>query len=383
MKSSQYLIFALCCLFLSSCKIARFAFYQKSNITDHKIFPDRKINASTEKFEFHIAEESITIDSVTLTINAKSKNQTRKFRKAFEDYLMENNTVAFLIIRNDTILYEKYFDDYNESSIVNSFSMAKSFVSALVGCAIEDGLIQSIHQPVTDYLPELKENGFDKITIDDLLDMRSGIKFSENYLNPFGEVASFYYGTNLRKQISRLKLEVEPGTVTNYRSVDTQLLGLIIERALKNKSLSSYLEEKIWMPLGMEYDASWSIDRKKNGLEKAYCCLNARARDFAKFGRLYLKNGNWNGNQIVSQDWVQESTKIDQSKGEDWYYNNQWWIYEDGVYAAEGHLGQFISIHPESNMIFIRLGSKWGATSSWTTLFKSLEKKISQKSSDK
>lgn len=378
MKGFKFLALAIVLLSLSSCKLARFAFYQKSNITDHKIFPNREISAANEKFEFYRRGSHIKIDSLTITINDSKKKTTQKIRTSFEDYLTENETVAFLIIRNDTILYENYFDDYNEESIVNSFSMAKSYVSALIGCAIEDGYIESTAQAITDFLPELKENGFEAITIDHLLDMRSGIKFSENYLNPFGEVASFYYGTNLRKQLSRLKLEKTPGSETNYRSVDTQLLGLIIERALKERTLTQYLEEKLWLPLGMEYDASWSIDRKKNGLEKAYCCLNARARDFAKFGRLYLNKGNWNGTQIVPESWVVESTKKDLTKGDDWYYNNQWWIYESGIYAAEGHLGQFTSVHPDNNMVFVRLGHDYGKTDNWPGLFRSLEKKLAR-----
>lgn len=369
------LAFILC---LASCKIARFGYYQKSNITDHKIFPNREIAAPAETFEFHRRDRNIEVDSFTLTIPQKKDREPEKVRISFEDYLIDNKTVAFLIIRNDTILYENYFKKYDEESIVNSFSMAKSFVSALIGCAIEDGYIESTSQPITDYLPELEDNGFDQITIDHLLDMRSGIKFNESYLNPFGEVASFYYGRNLRKQISKLELEITPGTTTNYRSVDTQLLGLLLERALKTMTVTEYLEERIWQPLGMEYDASWSIDKKKDGLEKTFCCLNARARDFAKFGRLYLNQGNWDGRQIVPESWVAESTSIDSTKGEDSYYNNQWWIYEDGIYAAEGHLGQLISVHPENDMIFVRLGSKWGKTSSWTKVFALLEDKLNE-----
>lgn len=378
MNRVTYFIIAALLLSLTSCKLARFAFYQKSNITDHNIFPSREIKTTDDKFEFFTRAQNIKIDSITLTINKKGKDDKKKIRLTFEDYLIQNNTVAFLIIRNDTILYENYFDDYNEESIVNSFSMAKSFVSAMIGCAIEEGHIESTQQPVTDFIPELKENGFDKVTIDHLLDMRSGIKFDENYVNPFGEVASFYYGTNLRKQILRLQLEKTPGTVTNYRSVDTQLLGLLLERALKTKNISEYLEEKIWQPLGMEYDATWSVDRKKDGLEKAFCCLNARARDFAKFGRLYLNKGDWNGTQIVPENWVIESTKNDTTKGEDSYYNNQWWISKNGVYAAEGHLGQLISVHPSNNMVFVRLGSKWGETSDWTSIFRLLEEKLGE-----
>ena len=121
--------------------------------------------------------------------------------------------------------------------------------------------------------------------------MTSGLDFKESYFNPFGHAATFYYGTNLRKAIKKLKLKNEPGKDFDYVSGNTQFLGLILERALKNKSITKYLEEKIWIPLEMEYDATWSLDRKRNGLEKTFCCLNARARDFAKIGRLFLNKG--------------------------------------------------------------------------------------------
>ena len=152
-------------------------------------------------------------------------------------------------------------------------------------------------------------------------------------------------------------------------SGNTQLLGLILERALKNKTITQYLEEKIWIPFEMEYDASWSLDRKKNGIEKTFCCLNARARDFAKIGKLYLNNGQWNGKQIVSESWVKQSTKIDQTNGSAWYYQYQWWIPTyNGDFMAQGILGQFIYVHPKNNIIIVRLGKNTGNANWWKLL---------------
>jgi CubicO group peptidase (beta-lactamase class C family) len=265
-------------MLLTSCQLGRFVLYNFADIKDYKKFQSRPLTADTLPYNF----------------------QTTNFGKfpkelkgiPFDKYLDDNKTVAFLIIKNDTIQYEKYFKGYDKQSIVPSFSMAKSVTSILIGCAIDEGLIKSVDEPISNYIPELKKNGFDKVTIKHLLQMTSGIKFNESYINPFGDAASFYYGLNLRKEIKKMKLKTEPGKKFEYVSGNTQLLGLVLERSLKNKTITSYLQEKIWSPLGMEYDASWSIDRKKNGLEKTFCCLNARARDFAKIGRLYLKNGN-------------------------------------------------------------------------------------------
>lgn len=201
--------------------------------------------------------------------------------------------------------------------------MAKSVTSMLIGFAIQDSLIGSEEDLVTKYIPELKENGWDKVTLKHLLQMTSAMKFNESYCNPFGHAASYYYGRNLRKQLAKAKLEGEPGTYFNYQSGQTQVLGLALERALNGKKITTYLQEKLWTPLGMEYDASWSLDRKKNGLEKTFCCLNARAHDFAKLVRFYLNKGNWEGEQLLNEEWIEKSTKLDTTAGSEDNYQYQ------------------------------------------------------------
>ncbi|WP_408083682.1 serine hydrolase domain-containing protein [Flavobacterium rhizosphaerae] len=221
------------------------------------------------------------------------------------------------------------------------------------------------------YIPELKDKeGMENLTIEHLLQMTSGVKFNESYINPFGDAATYYYGTNLRKAIYKRKLEAAPGTRFSYSSGDSQMLGLILSRALKDKTLTQYLEEKLWKPLGMEYDATWSLDLE-DGLEKTFCCINARARDFAKIGRLYLNKGNWNGKQIVPKEWVEACTTADTTNGGVSYYKYQWWLQKDNNFMAEGILGQMIYVAPEKNMIMIRLGSAYGKTD-WDTIFESL-----------
>ncbi len=336
--------------------------YNFADVKDYKKFPNREIqNKSNTIFNFPRSNKNIDLNPI--------KNN-------FDEYLTENKTVAFLVIQNDTIKYEKYYNKYNETSIVPSFSMAKSFTSILIGCAIDDKLITSIKEPITNYIPELKKNNFQKVTIEHLLQMTSGLDFNESYLNPFGHAASFYYGRNLRKEISKLKLENEPGEVAEYVSGNTQLLGLVLERALEDKTISKYFEEKIWTPLQMEYNASWSIDKKKNGLEKTFCCVNARARDFAKIGRLYLNKGNWNGNQIVSQKWVESSTKRDTLYGSVVGYQYQWWIpNEKGDFVAVGILGQYIYVCPSKDLITVRLGKKNG-NDNWLETFDKIKNEL-------
>lgn len=174
--------------------------------------------------------------------------------------------------------------------------------------------------------------------------------------------------------MSKLKLKGTPGETFEYVSGNTQLLGLILERALKNKTVTQYFQEKLWTPLEMEYDASWSIDKKKQGTEKTFCCINARARDFAKIGRLYLNKGKWNGKQIVSEKWVEESTKVDTRDGSVSFYQYQWWLPSTtGDFMAEGILGQYIYVNPSKNMVIVRMGKNNGRVN-WSDLFKLLVK---------
>lgn len=206
---------------LFSCQLGRFVWYGKADLNDYKIFPNRELYANnSEKFIFSkpdtiniILELKRIIQKYNWLIETRGigEQPLDESQEPFESYIKSKETVAFLIIRRDTILYEKYFDDYMQASVIPSFSMAKSFTSILIGCAIEDGLIKSVDEPVTTYVPELKKQGFDKVTIKNLLQMTSGIDFQENYINPFGDVAKLYYGTNLRRQISRFKLKSEPG----------------------------------------------------------------------------------------------------------------------------------------------------------------------------
>jgi CubicO group peptidase (beta-lactamase class C family) len=218
------------------------------------------------------------------------------------------------------------------------------------------------------------KKGFDKITIEHLLKMTSGIHFNESYWNPFGEAAKFYYGDDIKNYIANLRIEYPAGEKFDYISGNTQLLGLILERSLKTKTVTAYLQEKIWTPLGMEYDANWSIDNEKDGMEKTFCCINARARDFAKIGELYLHKGNWNGKQIINTDWVTQSTKVDTSNGSAWFYQYQWWLpSQEGDFMAQGILGQYIYVNPNKNIVIVRLG-KTTADVEWKELFMQIAK---------
>jgi CubicO group peptidase (beta-lactamase class C family) len=328
--------------------------YNTSGIDDYKIFPSRPLQASQTPFHFIESSDESRVPQIITFGEEKGI--------PLDELLQSNETVAFLIIKDDTLLFERYYDGYSAASPSLSFSMAKSFLSILIGCAIDDGYIQSVDQPITDFVPELAKNGFDHVTIKHLLQMTSGMDYVEND-NPFGIHPRFYYTSNLEREIVRLRLREDPGQKFTYKSGENALLGLILTRAMRTMTITEYTQERIWEPLGLEYDGAWSIDREDNGLEKTWCCLSATARDFAKLGRLYLNHGNWDGEQVVSQSWVEQATRIDTADGSAWNYQYQWWLVSraSSDYAAVGHLGQYLYISPEKRLIIVRLGKSRGS----------------------
>jgi CubicO group peptidase (beta-lactamase class C family) len=281
------------------------------------------------------------------------------------DSMLQIQTGAFLIIQNDSIRCEKYWGEFTDHSYTNSFSMAKTITSILVGCALQDGSIKSIDDPVCNYVPELKNDERSKVTIRNLLTMSSGINFDESYANPLAYPAASYYGSDLRKlTFAYNKLNAKPGETFLYLSGNTQLLGFVLRKAT-GKSLADYASEKLWIPMGCEHPAFWCLDHK-DGDEKAFCCVNSNARDFARLGKLYLDSGRWNGKQIVPEEYAFESVEPDGTKHADGTptldYGFSWWMVPQykghHIFYARGILGQYVIVIPDMKMIIVRLGSK-------------------------
>lgn len=281
---------------------------------------------------------------------------------SLDQYLESLQSVGLLLIKNREILVEKYWKGYSDSSLSNSFSIAKSITGLLVGAAIHEGKIGSVNDPVSKYLPEFNEGEKRKVKIEDLLTMSSGSDWNESYANPFSETTELYYGNNVYKTATRVNIIKEPGTLHVYKSGDTQLLGLIVEKAT-GKSLSEYASEKLWRPLGAKHDALWSIDQP-NGNEKAYCCFNSNARDFARIGQLMLDSGKINGNAVIDSAYFRNSVTackiLDEKNTPCDYYGYQWWIIpgRPDIFYARGILGQYIICIPARNIIIVRLGEK-------------------------
>ncbi len=269
-------------------------------------------------------------------------------------------TVGVLMIRNDSVVYERYWDGYSDSSRSGSFSMAKSITSLLIGVALKEGKINSLQDPVGKYIPEFNSGEKTSVRIIDLLTMSSGTDWNESYINLFSVTSEAYYGDDVYKTATGVGMSAKPGTLHKYKSGDTQLLGLILEKAT-GKSLSEYASEKLWQPVGAEHPALWSTDHEK-GHEKAYCCFNSNVRDFARIGKLMLDSGKWNGVPIIDSAYYSQSIKpcgIKDEKGNACdYYGYQWWIdpLHPDIFYARGILGQYIIIIPSTKTIVVRLG---------------------------
>jgi len=348
-------------------------FWGESDIKDLEKFPARTVHNGPSVSHFDKLPADNTYASQIEAIEHRSTNGD------LVNYLESSGTTAFLVIYNDEVLYERYFDGYDETSLQTSFSMAKSFASALVGVAIDEGHIKSVNEPVTNYIPELRENDarFESITFRNLLTMSSGIKYEEGGDLPWSKDADdtkTYYSTDLRGLALDGRIEGEPGEYFEYNNYNPLLVGMILERAT-GMPVSRYLQEKLWKPMGMEANGSWSLDSSVSGFEKMESGVNARARDFARFGMLFAQEGNWEGDQLISRGWVKESTRADTSTDPSRDYQYFWWVNTPGGkthhFSARGKYGQYIYVAPERDLVIVRLGKKVGERGYdyWISLF--------------
>lgn len=312
-------------------------------LEDYKEFDNRQIEKSNIAQPWAIHKE---YNKVTAT-------------PELEKTLKEIGTIAFLIIKNDSIWHENYYDGFDKDSKSNSFSMAKSVVSASLGKAIMEGKIKSLDQPVADFFPQFKEGKAAKMTVGDLSSMTSGLNWDESYYSPFSVTTRAYFDNDLNKVILGLKVVDEPGKEYKYLSGNTQLLAMVIEKAT-GKSMANYVSDKFWKPMGAENEALWETD-DKDGIVKAFCCIASNARDFARFGKLYKQYGKWNGKQILDSAFVAKSItprfKASPQYGYGWWLSN---YNGKKIFSMRGHLGQYVIVIPEDELIIVRLGHEKG-----------------------
>lgn len=374
------LILVIAMLVYSPVYVFRTIAWQEADAFDWQKFPERPLHAASTAYHF----EAVPAPDVAEIFGQLADTDD------WERFLEENDTQAFIVIQDGKILYENYFNDTQRDSIVTSFSVAKSFTSALIGIAIDEGFIESVDDAVTMYLPELagRDPRFNEITIHHLLLMASGLEYVEfrPLLFNSDDILTSYYPDQRKISLENTHIIDPPGEYFRYNKYHPQLLGMILERAT-GMTVTNYLQTRIWDKLGMEFDGSWSLDSRASDFEKMETGVNARAIDFAKFGVLFLNDGNWQGNQVISKTWVDESTQpgFQQDDTEyypEWfaslpgqaYYKYMWWGMDrqgDSYdFSAEGNKGQYIYVSPQKNLVIVRNGIDFGIPSEeWLNLF--------------
>ena len=348
-------------IILSNTYLRRYFFFNFPDVYDYKKLPTTLIKNGNDVFVF---QQKANFEMQKI-LPIKYNNQ---LITNLDRFLEDNFTTAFLIIKEDTILYEDYFNGHQRDTYCKSFSISKNVISALLGIAISENKIKNVNEPITNYIPEIKDKRLNKLTIKQCLMGTSGLKFNRGGLFPWHDDARVYYSGNISNLLTKIQYHKEPGTIFKTDEFSPHLLAWILERGT-GKKVQDYPQEKIWEPLGMEYPALWVLDRNEDGFVVANSGLTARPIDFAKFGRLYLYSGNWNGNQIIPNDWILESTIPDTSKNTitTWgnlYYKYMWWGKIKDRYnfdfEARGHFSQRIYVSPSKNVIVLRFGTKQG-----------------------
>ena len=296
-------------------------------------------------------------------------------QRLLSEELEHYKTDGLIVLHNGNLLYENYWNNNSANSKHIAFSVTKSFVSALVGIALDEGLIDNIEDPITKYLPDFKGTGYEGVRIKDILQMSSGVDFNEDYADPKSDINRFgratARGSSFRDFAKSLERGREPGTYHHYVSIDTQVLGFLLAE-VTGMPLKEYLYKKIWNKIGMEDDAFFIVDN--NGVEMALGGLNATLRDYAKFGELYLNRGKWNGEQVVPASWVDASHTTDgphlkpgesELSSSPWGYGLQWWVpgFPDTDYTASGVYNQYIYIDPLTNVVIAKTSSNHRYTS--------------------
>jgi CubicO group peptidase (beta-lactamase class C family) len=350
---------------------ARALIWRESDVGDQHRFPSRRIPAG---------------DSASpLPTGTDSDFVVTGQPKGLDELLRETDTLAFVVVHQDRVVRERYFDGATRESLQTSFSAAKSFVSTLVGIAIDADLIESVEDPVTDYLPELGERDpqFRKIRLRDLLTMSSGIRYREGGFPSLGDDTYTYYGVDLRDiALNRVRIEGPPG-LWQYNNYHPLLLGLVLER-VTGTSVSDFMATRLWQPLGAEADATWNLDSERSGFEKMESGLNARPVDYARFGNLFLHDGERNGRQIVSEDWVRAATGAEPTADSAYYagYRYFWWLdmNHPGRYYAMGKYGQYIYVAPDADTVVVRFGRDWGVDNvTWLAAFRDVADQLKRR----
>lgn len=342
-STKALLVAASAMLFATACTAVRTVVHNFPDLDDHRIFANRAVEPSPQPSRLR------TLRRVPRFLQQLRVPDEKGRFHALDQYLEDTRTAAFIVLREDRIVYERYGRGFSEDSLLNSFSIAKAMVGTLFSIARTEGKIASLDATVAQYRPDFAGTPYGTATLKSLLTMTSGIADRASLLP--GR-AQYYYGDDLHEVIAGAT-RGSPGA-WRYSEADVQVLGFVLE-AVVGKSLSSYLSEKLWKPLGMESRALWATDHD-GGMEKAFCCISARARDFARFGRLYLDGGMWNGQRLAPATWIERSELPGLRVKDGYTHRHLWWIPEgdQGDYYAYGHNGQYLYVNPAAKVVIVK-----------------------------
>jgi CubicO group peptidase (beta-lactamase class C family) len=347
---------------------ARGIMWGDAKADDWKRYPSRTIPAAESPVYFQRAETDIFDD---FPIDERPLAQ----------FLEATSTTAFIVLHDNELLYEGYFNDSSHEDLQPSLSAAKSFASTLVGIAIEEGFINNLDDPLTDYVPELldRDPRFAAITIRNLLNMRSGLRFESDPSNPYSDDFITYASPDLRTAALQSEIVESPGERFHYNDYNPLLVGMILERAT-GMTIADYMATRLWGPMGAEADGSWDLDSEKSGFEKMSVGLNGRPIDMAKLGWIFLHGGKNGERQVVPATWVEETTRTDEGETladhSSQNYRHYWWIDpETGGYNAEGNFCQFIYVYPPADLVLVRHGHACGGVY-WTGLLGDIAREV-------
>jgi CubicO group peptidase (beta-lactamase class C family) len=342
----RFFIVLLLAIGVCSCIPYRSVVHNLPKIKTNQIFPHATVQPDTVIYEF---AEQLDQEFGKRYRFANLMNQFQQIN--FDALLEKNNTRAFMVVRRDTIIFEQYFKGSDKDSYLTSFSTAKAIMSAMVGGALEEGKIQSLEDPVSHYLPEMDIMKYGEVTLEHLLQHTSGLRFKG--------IGHIYYGRDVFKNSLPIGFRQAPGTGFRYENANAQLLGIVLERVY-GKPIHQLWEEKVWSRIGTEAPLYWAMDGKKHSQAKTFCCIDAKVRDFARLGRVWMNEGRYGDEQIFPVSWMKAIKTPVLEQGAAINYKYQFWQapQEYACFLAAGMYGQMIFMCPEKNLMFVRFGER-------------------------
>lgn len=384
MQKTTTLLFSFSFIFilLSACTFSRIGLHMMPAVSDYKLFPKDTIFAAASPSASFVEAQN---PNILPPLAHWLPKDYRKGEENWAQFMKKSHSTAFLVLRNDSLLFEDYANRHEKYEPQVVFSISKAITALLVGIAIGEGKI-SAEQPVSDFIPEFSDPERRGIKIFHLLNMVSGIDFKDE--RDFGKLSVLYYNNDQDKYIRNFDaVEHRPGTHFAYKSLATQILSSCLETAT-GQSVGDYLSDKLWQPMGMECPALLTVDSREAGNQRAFGGFALCSRDLLRLGQLLLHKGNWQGQQLVPKDFIEQIINRQEDGRAYWGYRNCFWrngdlekgIFQDRDFFASGYLGQFIYVNPDRNLVVIRQGKK--ESFHWRYVFNRLARSLDGESTD-